>query len=36
MTVAEAKEWLAASEHRFEQGEYITEEEMDKFFNTLK
>ena len=36
MTVAEAKEWLAASEYRFEQGECVTEEEMDKFFETVR
>ena len=36
MDVREAKEWLKASERRFDNGEYVSEEAMEEYYDSLR
>lgn len=36
LSIGEAKDLLKASEERFERGEYLTEEEMETCYNSLR
>ena len=36
MDVREAKEWLKASELRFDNGEYVSEEAMEEYYDSLR
>ena len=36
MNVGEAKEWLKASERRFDDGEYVSEEAMEEYYDSLR